>query len=101
MVAAQAAQLNVRLEAAQADLCNFTHAFEDVRELKVTTGGMNLAEDDIGITPEATIEILQKRVRETQSQLDAQEDLARRNGIPPGILRGQRQGPDSTWHRVD
>jgi hypothetical protein len=92
--AAQAAQLNAQLEAAQADLRNFTHALEDVRELKATTGGINLAEDDIGITPEATIEILQNRVRETQSQLDALEDLARHNGIPPGILRGLWQRPD-------
>src|SRR5690348_5759339 len=86
--ATQAAQLNARLDAAQADLRNFTHALEDARELKATTGGINLATDDIGITREATIEILQKRVRETQSDLDALEDLARRNGIPPGILRG-------------
>jgi hypothetical protein len=86
--AAQAAQLNARLEAAQADLRNFTHALEDARELKATTGGINLATNDIGITPEAAIEILQKRVRETQSEFDALEDLARRNGIPPGILRG-------------
>jgi hypothetical protein len=91
---AQAAQLNARLEAAQADLRNFTHALEDARELKATTGGINLATDDIGITPEATIEILQKRVRETQSDLDALEELARRNGIPPGILRG-------LWQRLD
>lgn len=90
--ATQAAQLNARLDAAQADLRNFTHALEDARELKATTGGINLATDDIGITPEATIEILQKRVRETQSELDALEDLARRNGIPPGVLRGQAQG---------
>jgi hypothetical protein len=92
--AAQAAQLNARLEAAQADLRNFTHALEDARELKATTGGINLAEEDIGITPEATIDILQSRLRETQGELDALEDLARRNGIPPGILRG-------LWRRQD
>ena len=92
--AAQAAQLNARLEAAQADLRNFTQALEDARELKATTGGINLAEEDIGITPEATIDILQTRLRETQGELDALEDLARRNGIPPGILRG-------LWQRQD
>jgi len=92
--ATQAAQLNARLDAAQADLRNFTHALEDARELKATTGGINLAEGDIGITPEATIKILRNRVRETQSELDALEELARRNGMPPGIVRG-------LWQRQD
>jgi hypothetical protein len=52
------------------------------------TGGINLDQGDIGITLEAGIEILQRRVREAQSELDALEDLARHNGIPPGTLRG-------------
>lgn len=43
------------------------------------TGGM----------PDAGIEILQRRVHETQNELDALEDLVRHNGIPPGTLRGQ------------
>jgi hypothetical protein len=61
----------------------------DARSLREMTGGINLDEDDIGITPEAGIEVLQQRVSETQAQLDALEDLARRNRIPPGTLRGQ------------
>lgn len=52
------------------------------------TGGINLDDGDIGITPEAGIEFLQQRVNETQTELDALEDLARRNDIPPGTLRG-------------
>jgi hypothetical protein len=99
--AAQAAALNSRLEAEQAELQGFLQALNDVRELKSETTGINLASSDIGITPEATIDILQNRVRETQSELDALEDLARRNGIPPGVMRSQQQGLDSTWHRVD
>ena len=87
--AARAASLKARLEAEQADLRKFTQALDDGRELKTTTGGVNLAEDDIGITPEATIDILKNRVGETQSELDALEDLARQNGILPGVLRGQ------------
>ena len=87
--AARAASLGAQLEAEQADLRKFTQALDDARELKSTTGGVNLAEDDIGITPEATIEILQNRVRETQKELGALEDLARQNDIPPGVLRGQ------------
>lgn len=92
--AAQAASLNARLESEQADLRNFTKALDDARELK-STGGVDLFADEIALTPEATIEILQDRVRETQSELDALEDLARRNGIEPGVLRGQSRNVSS------
>jgi hypothetical protein len=90
--AEQAFSLNAGLEAEQADLRGFTQAVDDVRELKSMPGGVNLSEDDIGITPEATIDILQNRVTETQMELDELEDLARRNGIPPGVFRGPWQG---------
>jgi hypothetical protein len=53
------------------------------------TGGLNLDYGDIGITPDAGIEILQRRAYEIQSKLDALEDLARHNGIPPSTLRGE------------
>ena len=53
------------------------------------TGGINLDDGDMGITSEAGIEFLQQRVNETQTDLDALEDLARRNDIEPGTLRGQ------------
>lgn len=85
---ARASSLSARLETEQANLRGFTRALDEARELKSTTGGVNLAEENIGITPEAAIEILQSRVRKTQSELDALEDLARQNDIPPGILRG-------------
>jgi hypothetical protein len=68
---------------------NSAQALEDARSLRKTTGGINLDEGDIGITPEARIEILQKRLNEPQAELDALEDLARRNDIPPGTLCGQ------------
>ncbi len=53
------------------------------------TGGINLDGGDIGITPEAGIEILEQRVMEEQARLDDLEELARRNDIEPGTLRGQ------------
>jgi hypothetical protein len=99
--AAQAVALNSRLEAEQAELHAFLKALDNARELRTETAGINLTGNDIGITPDASIDILQNRIRETQRQLDALEDLAHHRGIPPGILRGQRQGPDSTRHRVD
>src|SRR5712664_2434972 len=87
--AEQAAKLRDELERRQAQLGGYRQALEDAQSLRVTTGGINLDEGDIAITPEAGIEILQQRVNEVQTELDALEDLARRNDIPPGTLRGQ------------
>lgn len=87
--AEQAAKLRAQLEKNEAELQHYRQAIEDARSLKRMTNGINLEEGDIGITPEAGIEILQQRVSETQSELDTLEDLARRNDIPPGTMRGQ------------
>ncbi len=85
----QAARLRDELERRRAQLGGYRQAIEDARSLKTMTGGINLDAGDIGITPEAGIEILQQRVSEAKTELDALEDLARRNDIPPGTLRGQ------------
>ena len=87
--AEQAAKLRDELERRQTQLRKYLQALEDARSLKETTGGINLADGDVGITPEAGIEILREHVSETQSELDDLEDLARRNGTEPGTLRGQ------------
>ena len=87
--AEQAAKLRDELERRQTQLSKYLQALEDARSLKETTGGMNLDEGDVSLTPEAGIEILRERVGETQSELDDLEDLARRNDIEQGALRGQ------------
>ena len=87
--AEEAAGLRDELEQRKAQLAGYRQAIEDAKSLKTPTGGINLEEGDIGITPEAGIEILHQRVSEAQSELEALEDLARRNEIPPGALRGQ------------
>jgi len=87
--AEKAAKLRDELERRKAQLGRYRQAIEGARSLKAMTGGINLDEGDIGITPESGIEIIQQRVNEAQSQLDALEDLARHNDIPPGTLRGQ------------
>jgi prefoldin subunit 5 len=86
--AEQASELRSELERRQARLQRYRQAIEDARELKTTTGGINLAQGDIAITPEDGIESLRWRIREIQSDLDDLEDLARHNDIPPGTLRG-------------
>lgn len=90
--AEQADELNSRLASEQADLRDQIQALEDARELNLTTVGINLDELDLGDTPDATIDILQSQVRETQSELDALAELARHNDIEPGVLRGEWQG---------
>ncbi len=86
--AKRAARLRDELERRRAQLDGYRQAIEDARSLKTVTGGINLDGGDIGITPEAGIEILEQRVMEEQARLDDLEDLARRNDIEPGTLRG-------------
>ncbi len=87
--AEQAAKLRDELEYRQGQLREYQQALDDTRSLKESTGGINLVGEDFAITPEAGIEILQQRVNEVQAALDDLEDLARRNDIKPGTLRGQ------------
>ena len=87
--AEQAAKLRDELERRRAQLVGYRRALEDARSLRESTGGIDLVGEDFAITPEAGIKILQQRVNEAQTELDALEDLARRNDIPPGTLRGQ------------
>ena len=88
--AEQSAKLHAELERRETQLRQYRQALEDARSLRTTTGGgINLDEGHIDITPEAGIEIQQRRVREEQAKLDALEDLARRHDVPPGALRGQ------------
>jgi len=87
--AQEAATLREELESRQAELDRYRQGLQDARSLEDTRPGIDLYDGDVGITPEAGIEILQQRVNETQTELDALEDLARRNDMSPGTLRGQ------------
>lgn len=87
--AEESARLRDELERRRAELDRYRRAIEDARSLETTTSGIDLNGDDVGITPQAGIENLQQSVSETETQLDGLEDLARRNDMPPGLLRGQ------------
>lgn len=87
--AEQAAKLRDELEYRRAQLREYQEALEDARSLKETAGGVDVVGEDFAITPEAGIEILQQGVTEEPGRLDDLEDLARRNDIEPGTLRGQ------------
>jgi len=77
------AQLNERMTALALARQNLAQA----RSLRQATGGINLAEANAGITPEDGLVALEARVSEVQSRFDELADLARRNYIPPSILR--------------
>jgi len=87
--AERATRLRAELERRKTQVSAYRQAIEDAKSLKTMTGGINLDEGNIGITPDAGIEILQQRVDETQTELGALGDLARRSDIPPGMLRGR------------
>jgi hypothetical protein len=87
--ALQAVKLRDELERRQTQLSEYRQAIDDARSLRKTTGGINLDEGDIAITPEVGIEILERHVNEVQKEINDLEDLARRHDIPPGTLRGQ------------
>jgi hypothetical protein len=87
--AEQAAKLRDELERRRAQLSEYRQALEDARSLRKTTGGINLDEGDVGITPDSGIQILQQRVNEARTEFDALEELARHNDIPPGALRAK------------
>lgn len=87
--ARQASRLRNELEYGQVQFHEYQKALEDAQSLRETTGGINLIDEDFAITPEAGVEILQQRVAEAQRRLDDLENLARRNDIEPGTLRGQ------------
>lgn len=87
--AKQASRLRNELEYRQVQFHRYQKALRDAQSLRETTGGINLIDEDFAITPEAGMEILRQRVAEAQRRLDDLEDLARRNDIEPGTLRGQ------------
>jgi hypothetical protein len=87
--AEQAARLRDGLERRRAEFHEFQQALDDARSLRETTGGIDLGGEDFATTPDAGIEILQQGVMEERARLDDLEDLARRNNIAPGAMRGQ------------
>jgi hypothetical protein len=53
----------------------------------ITQPGVDMAEGNVGVTPEAGIDILKAQVQEVENQFNELSDLARQNNIPPGVLR--------------
>jgi len=60
---------------------------ESRKTAKGTGGGVSLEAENVGITPEATIELLEARRVKTQRQIDDLEEEAHRHGVPSGEIR--------------
>ena len=86
--AQQAAILRAEIDERQAELTRQREALSNAKAQRQTDPGVAMGGRNAGITTEAGIENLQARLQEAQVQLDALADLAQRNGIPPGVLRG-------------
>jgi hypothetical protein len=87
--AQQAADLQMQLVAGTSGLAQAQDSLLQARDGRGTTGSFNMAAGDTyGVTPEERIAFLESQVQETQARLDELADLARRNDILPGVLRG-------------
>ena len=58
------------------------------------TNALNMVEDPEGIRPESELQILDQRRTAILAKIDALEDQAHRNGIPPGELRREPSAAD-------
>jgi hypothetical protein len=81
----------VQLAALRTELAQTIAEYRRIRaELKSGKGGtkgLDLDKDAAGVTPESALQVLEQRRRNLLRQIDALEDLAQRNGVPPGELR--------------
>jgi hypothetical protein len=84
--AEKAADLQAELDKRQAALDAAQTALAQAVD-GITEPGLAMDKPTIGVTPQAAIDILQAQVDEVQNQIDDLSDLARENGIPPGVLR--------------
>jgi hypothetical protein len=82
----EAARLQAELAQREAALQQYVGAIEDAKNRRNTESGIALDQGNAGITLQSGIENLQSQVREVQEQLAELADLARRNGIVPGVV---------------
>jgi hypothetical protein len=84
--AKKAADLQAELDKREAALQEQQNALASAVD-RVTQPGIAMDQPS-AVTPAESIAMLQGQVQEVQTQLDELSDLARRNNISPGVLRG-------------
>lgn len=85
--AEQVAALNAKIQALETELVRYQAELRYVRDLRTTEAGLAVYQDTVGITPEAGIEVRKALLENLRGELEDIRDLARRNNIPPGIVR--------------
>lgn len=87
--AEQAADLQTQLGTRASALAQAQDNLLQARDGRGITGSFDMAVGDTyGITPGERIAFLESQVQETQARLNELADMARRNEIPAGMLRG-------------
>ncbi len=83
----------LRAEAAQIE-AKLRHIRAQLASGRGGTNALNMVEDPEGVSPKSAIEVLEQRRKAALAKIDALEDLAQRNGIPPGELRREPSPAD-------
>jgi hypothetical protein len=78
-------------ETLQARIDTDQQQIREIQQIEQTgdgiSGAIPLDKNAPGLTPYATVEILQKQIAQIEAQVDDLQDLARRNGIPAVAVR--------------
>jgi hypothetical protein len=78
-------------DALQAQIDADQEQIRDIQQIQQTgdgiSGAIPLDKNAPGLTPYATVEILENQIAQVEAQIDDLQDLARRNGIPPAEVR--------------
>ncbi|MGA7625781.1 MAG: hypothetical protein WB630_11500 [Candidatus Acidiferrales bacterium] len=82
-----AAQMQMLRERIDADEDQIRNILEIRQTGEGITGAIPLDKTAPGLSPEATMQILQGDQNSIRAEMDELEDLARMNGIDPGVLR--------------
>lgn len=79
------------IEAVQLQIAASSAVIHRIEEIRKSGAGISnvipLDREDVGLSPEATVQILQAQNQVLKSDVGNLEDLARRNSIPPGEIQ--------------
>ena len=79
------------IEVRRVEIARVDDQIEDIRKIRQTgegiSGAVPLGETSPGLTPEATIEVLESKKQELEAEIDTLQDQARQNEIDPEAWR--------------
>jgi hypothetical protein len=77
--------------AVQTEIAASSAIVQRIEDIRKSGAGISnvipLDREDVGLTPESTIQILQAQSKQLTAKVDDLQELARRNDIPPGAIR--------------